>query len=59
VKWAHVGFDDLEGGRFSTLTLSTVAPDKAAVAKPAVELLQRGGTRALIQKPKAARPPTG
>ncbi|ANJ05722.1 LacI family DNA-binding transcriptional regulator [Streptomyces parvulus] len=38
---AVVGFDDVEGGRFSVPTLSTVAPDKAAVAKVAVELLQR------------------
>ncbi|MFB7652773.1 MULTISPECIES: LacI family DNA-binding transcriptional regulator [unclassified Streptomyces] len=38
---AVIGFDDVEGGRFSVPTLSTVAPDKAAVAKVAVELLQR------------------
>ncbi|MEU5718049.1 LacI family DNA-binding transcriptional regulator [Streptomyces sp. NPDC020403] len=38
---AVVGFDDVEGGRFSVPTLSTVAPDKAAVAKVAVELLRR------------------
>ncbi|MFJ5775206.1 LacI family DNA-binding transcriptional regulator [Streptomyces sp. NPDC093094] len=37
---AVIGFDDVEGGRFSVPTLSTVAPDKAAVAKLAVELLQ-------------------
>ncbi|MGW7281272.1 substrate-binding domain-containing protein [Streptomyces sp. NPDC054844] len=38
---AVIGFDDVEGGRFSVPTLSTVAPDKAAVAKVAVQLLQR------------------
>ncbi|MFV0132081.1 LacI family DNA-binding transcriptional regulator [Streptomyces sp. HMX87] len=38
---AVVGFDDVEAGRFSVPTLSTVAPDKAAVAAVAVELLQR------------------
>ncbi|MFH8974892.1 LacI family DNA-binding transcriptional regulator [Streptomyces sp. NPDC017890] len=38
---AVIGFDDVEGGRFSVPTLSTVAPDKAAVAKVAVHLLQR------------------
>ncbi|MEV8550681.1 LacI family DNA-binding transcriptional regulator [Streptomyces glaucescens] len=38
---AVIGFDDVEGGRFSIPTLSTVAPDKAAVARLAVELLQR------------------
>lgn len=36
-----MGFDDVEGGRFSVPTLSTVAPDKAAVARTAVQLLQR------------------
>lgn len=38
---AVIGFDDVEGGRFSVPTLSTVAPDKAAVARVAVELLHR------------------
>ncbi|MFE6286114.1 LacI family DNA-binding transcriptional regulator [Streptomyces sp. NPDC057877] len=38
---AVIGFDDVEAGRFSVPTLSTVAPDKAAVARVAVELLQR------------------
>ncbi|KPC80915.1 MULTISPECIES: LacI family DNA-binding transcriptional regulator [Streptomyces] len=38
---AVVGFDDVEGGRFSVPTLSTVAPDKAAVARVAVQLLHR------------------
>ncbi|MFF1920947.1 LacI family DNA-binding transcriptional regulator [Streptomyces sp. NPDC058221] len=37
---AVIGFDDVEGGRFSVPTLSTVAPDKVAVARVAVELLQ-------------------
>ena len=36
---AVIGFDDVEGGRFSVPTLSTVAPDKAAVARVAVHLL--------------------
>uniref|UniRef100_A0AAU3H667 LacI family transcriptional regulator n=1 Tax=Streptomyces sp. NBC_01401 TaxID=2903854 RepID=A0AAU3H667_9ACTN len=36
---AVIGFDDVEGGRFSVPTLSTVAPDKAAVARVAVQLL--------------------
>lgn len=38
---AVVGVDDIEDGRFSTPTLSTIAPDKAAVAREAVRLLQR------------------
>ncbi|MGC5038666.1 LacI family DNA-binding transcriptional regulator [Streptomyces sp. DT190] len=38
---AVIGFDDVEAGRFSVPTLSTVSPDKAAVAQVAVALLQR------------------
>ncbi|MFE0359022.1 LacI family DNA-binding transcriptional regulator [Streptomyces nigra] len=38
---AVMGFDDVEAGRFSVPTLSTVAPDKAAVAEVAVALLRR------------------
>jgi DNA-binding LacI/PurR family transcriptional regulator len=36
---AVAGFDDIEDGRFSNPTLSTVAPDKAEIARLAVELL--------------------
>jgi DNA-binding LacI/PurR family transcriptional regulator len=36
---ALIGFDDIEDGRFATPSLSTVAPDKAAIARSAVELL--------------------
>ena len=36
---AVVGFDDIEDGRFSIPTLTTVAPDKERIAKLAVELL--------------------
>ena len=36
---AVVGIDDIEDGRFSTPTLSTIAPDKASVAREAVRLL--------------------
>ena len=36
---AIAGFDDIEDGRFSNPTLSTVAPDKAEIARLAVELL--------------------
>lgn len=36
---ALVGFDDIEDGRFSTPTLTTVAPDKAAIARIAVNLV--------------------
>ncbi|MET9444358.1 LacI family DNA-binding transcriptional regulator [Streptomyces sp. NPDC006610] len=59
---AVVGFDDVEGGRFSIPTLSTVAPDKAAVAKTAVDLLQRrmdeaSGTAGESDASTADRPP--
>ncbi|MFI6128152.1 LacI family DNA-binding transcriptional regulator [Micromonospora sp. NPDC051141] len=36
---AIAGFDDIEDGRFSVPTLSTVAPDKERIARLAVELL--------------------
>ncbi|MFE2263064.1 LacI family DNA-binding transcriptional regulator [Streptomyces griseosporeus] len=34
-----VGFDDIEAGRFSVPSLTTIAPDKAAIAAAAVSLL--------------------
>ncbi|MEW2290966.1 LacI family DNA-binding transcriptional regulator [Streptomyces sp. NPDC047841] len=34
-----VGFDDIEAGRFSVPSLTTIAPDKAAIATSAVSLL--------------------
>jgi len=38
---AVAGFDDIEEARFSTPTLTSVAPDKAGIAEAAVELLCR------------------
>jgi DNA-binding LacI/PurR family transcriptional regulator len=38
---AVIGIDDIEDGRFSTPTLSTIAPDKTAVARHCLQLLQR------------------
>ncbi|WP_101789771.1 LacI family DNA-binding transcriptional regulator [Nonomuraea indica] len=38
---AVAGFDDIEDGRFSTPTLTTVAPDKAQLAGIAVDLLKQ------------------
>ncbi|MER7998433.1 LacI family DNA-binding transcriptional regulator [Streptomyces sp. NPDC095613] len=49
---AVMGFDDVEGGRYSVPTLSTVAPDKAAVATSAVHLLRH-------RIDEANRPPDG
>ncbi|MFB4426483.1 LacI family DNA-binding transcriptional regulator [Streptomyces sp. QL37] len=50
---AVIGFDDVEGGRFSVPTLSTVAPDKAAVARVAVQLLHHR-----IEESAVLPPPT-
>jgi DNA-binding LacI/PurR family transcriptional regulator len=36
---AVVGFDDIEDGRFSTPTLTTIAPDTAGIAQIAIDLL--------------------
>lgn len=36
---AVIGIDDIEEGRFSTPSLSTVAPDKRAIAETAIDLL--------------------
>jgi DNA-binding LacI/PurR family transcriptional regulator len=36
---AVMGFDDIEDGRFSTPTLSTIAPDMTGIAEIAIELL--------------------
>ncbi len=38
---AVVGFDDIEDGRFSWPTLTSVRPDKSGIAERAVELLQQ------------------
>ena len=37
---AVVGFDDIEEGRFSTPTLTTISPDKQQIARLAVSLLR-------------------
>ncbi|HTJ71430.1 MAG TPA: LacI family DNA-binding transcriptional regulator [Actinospica sp.] len=36
---AIIGFDDIEDGRYATPTLTTIAPDKAAIARSAVHQL--------------------
>ena len=46
---AVAGFDDIEDGRFSVPTLTTVAPDKEQIAQLAVDLLAKrlaGGVEA-------------
>lgn len=41
---AVVGFDNTEESAFSIPSLTTIAPDKAAIARTAVELLRRRGS---------------
>ena len=41
---AIIGFDDIEEGRFSTPSLTTVSPDKAAIARAALDLLAEPST---------------
>lgn len=36
---AVMGFDDIEAARYSTPSLSSVAPDKTAIARHAIDLL--------------------
>ncbi|MEO3752370.1 LacI family DNA-binding transcriptional regulator [Streptomyces sp. B6B3] len=50
---AVMGFDDVEGGRFSVPTLTTVSPDKQALAAVAVELL----TARIAESGAPATPP--
>jgi len=45
---AIVGFDDIEDGRYSTPSLTTISPDKTQIARLAIDLLMRrlGGDEA-------------
>ncbi|MEU4560468.1 LacI family DNA-binding transcriptional regulator [Actinoplanes sp. NPDC023936] len=54
---AVIGFDDIEDGRFSTPTLSTVAPDTARIARLAVDLLAErlGDGPAALNPPREVR----
>lgn len=38
---AVIGIDDINDGRYTTPTLSTIAPDKVAIARLAIESLHR------------------
>lgn len=46
---AIIGFDDVEEGRYSTPTLSTVAPDKRAIARAAIALVLGEGPAGVPQ----------
>jgi len=53
---AVIGIDDVEDGRYSVPTLSTIAPDKAQIARTAVQMLaQRLVPRAADAPPREAR----
>jgi DNA-binding LacI/PurR family transcriptional regulator len=64
---AFVGFDDIQDGRFAMPSLSTIAPDKSAIARRAVEMLteriagydgpgrrEQAGFRLLVRESSAA-----
>ncbi len=51
-----VGFDDVEEGRFSTIALTTVSPDKQAIARLAVERVVARLTGAQDVNPERIQP---
>ncbi|GJF30921.1 LacI family transcriptional regulator [Kitasatospora sp. NE20-6] len=53
---AVVGFDDIEEARFTGTPLTTIAPDKAAIARLAVDSLMERLTGAGAGEPRRARP---
>jgi DNA-binding LacI/PurR family transcriptional regulator len=54
---ALMGFDDIEEGRYSTPTLSTVRPDKSAIAEAAVDLLARRLAGGVAEPPRGVNVP--
>ncbi|MFD0319175.1 LacI family DNA-binding transcriptional regulator [Streptomyces flavalbus] len=54
---AIAGFDDIEDGRYSTPTLTTVSPDKAQIARVAVDMLdaQLSGVRHSVRQRGSVR----
>ena len=51
---AVIGFDDIEDGRYATPSLSTVAPDKAGIARVALDLVQAQLDGAAVSEPVTA-----
>jgi DNA-binding LacI/PurR family transcriptional regulator len=54
---AVVGFDDVEEGRYSNPTLTTISPDKAAIARRAVEMLIERIEGRVAPAPREIQPP--
>lgn len=52
---AVVGFDDIEDGRFSVPSLTTIAPDKAGIAREAVARLARRLDADITWEPQEVR----
>ncbi|MEU9358552.1 LacI family DNA-binding transcriptional regulator [Streptomyces sp. NPDC048301] len=53
---AVVGFDDIEESRYTTTTLTTIAPDKEAIARLAVDSLVEQLKGAPVAEPRRPRP---
>ncbi|MEV5010434.1 MULTISPECIES: LacI family DNA-binding transcriptional regulator [unclassified Streptomyces] len=53
---AVVGFDDIEEGRFGAITLTTVSPDKQAIARQAVSCVISRLTGSADGEPRRLRP---
>ncbi|MFF2777478.1 LacI family DNA-binding transcriptional regulator [Streptomyces sp. NPDC058052] len=53
---AVVGFDDIEESRYGTISLTTVAPDKRAIARQAVDRLVERLAGAPVTEPRRIRP---
>lgn len=53
---AVVGFDDIEESRYGTTTLTTIAPDKAAIARLAVDSLVERLAGTPVAEPRRPRP---
>jgi DNA-binding LacI/PurR family transcriptional regulator len=52
-----VGFDDVEECRYTTPPLTSIAPDKMAIATAALDLLVQRMTGAPVAEPQEVTPP--
>ncbi|MGW1885861.1 LacI family DNA-binding transcriptional regulator [Streptomyces sp. NPDC001970] len=53
---AVVGFDDIEESRYGAITLTTISPDKPAIARLAVDRLVERLTGGSVSEPQKIRP---